>query len=258
MSDVVLQLLVVLILVAIEAVFVAAEIALVTLRHSRIDQLIDEGHRNARRVKRLVEDPARFLAVAQIGVTFVGFLASAYAAVNLADRLGESFKDVPIIQGAAGGVALLIITILLSSFTIVFGELVPKTLALAYPDRVALTLSGPLDLVGHLFAPLVNLLTWLTRKIAGGFGAGVARQAQINTEELKLIVERGGETGVLEAEEEQMISAVIELGERRVHEVMVPRTGMTALPVTSTMDEAIDTFIKEGHSRIPVYKESVD
>ena len=139
MSDVVLQLLVVLVLVAIEGVFVAAEIALVTLRHSRIDQLIDEGHRNARRVKRLVNDPARFLAVAQIGVTFVGFLASAYAAVNLADRLAESFKDVPVLQNAAAGIALLIITILLSCFTIVFGELVPKTLALAYPDRVALT-----------------------------------------------------------------------------------------------------------------------
>ena len=258
MSDVVLQLLVVLVLVAIEGVFVAAEIALVTLRHSRIDQLIDEGHRNARRVKRLVDDPARFLAVAQIGVTFVGFLASAYAAVNLADRLAESLKDVPVLQKAAAGIALLIITSLLSCFTIVFGELVPKTLALAYPDRVALTLSGPLDLVGHIFAPLVNLLTWLTRKIAGGFGAGVARQAQINSEELKLIVERGGETGVLEAEEEQMISAVIELGEHRVHEVMVPRTDMTALPVTSTVDEAIDAFIREGHSRIPVFKETID
>jgi putative hemolysin len=258
MSDVVLQLLVVLILVMIEAVFVAAEIALVTLRHSRIDQLIDEGHRGARRVKKLVEDPARFLAVAQIGVTFVGFLASAYAAVNLADRLAESLKGVPVLNEAAGGVALLTITILLSSFTIVFGELVPKTLALAYPDRVALTLGGPLDVVGHIFGPLVRTLTWLTGKIVGGLGAGTSRQAQINTEELKLIVERGGETGVLEAEEEQMISAVIELGERRVHEVMIPRTDMTALPVTATMEDAIDTFINEGHSRIPVYKKSID
>jgi putative hemolysin len=258
MSDVVLQLLVVLILVLIEAVFVAAEIALVTLRHSRIDQLIDEGHRNARRVKRLVEDPARFLAVAQIGVTFVGFLASAYAAVNLAERLASVIAGVDALRSISGGLAVLIVTMLLAAFTIVFGELVPKTFALAYPDRVALTLAGPLDLVGKIFGPLVSMLTWLTRKIAGGFGAGVARQAQINTEELKLIVERGGETGVLEAEEEQMISAVIELGERRVHEVMVPRTEMTALPVTATMDEAIDTFIREGHSRIPVYKKAID
>jgi putative hemolysin len=258
MSDVVLQLLVVLILVMIEAVFVAAEIALVTLRHSRIEQLIDEGHRNARRVKRLVQDPGRFLAVTQIGITFVGFLASAYAAVNLAAHLADLIAQVGVLKGASGWLAVLLVTMLLAAFTIVFGELVPKTFALAYPDRVALTLAGPLDLVGRIFAPVVNLLTWLTRKIAGGFGAGVARQAQINTEELKLIVERGGETGALEAEEEQMISAVIELGERRVHEVMVPRTDMTALPVTATIDEAIDTFIREGHSRIPVYKKAID
>ncbi|MGA3030143.1 MAG: hemolysin family protein [Candidatus Limnocylindrales bacterium] len=258
MSDVVLQLLVVLILVLIEAVFVAAEIALVTLRHSRIDQLIDEGHRNAKRVKKLVQDPGRFLAVAQIGVTFVGFLASAYAAVNLAERLAGAIATIDALKGVAGGIAVVVVTMLLAAFTIVFGELVPKTLALAYPDRVALTLAGPLDLVGHVLGPVVNTLTWLTRKIAGGFGAGVATQAQINTEELKLIVERGGETGVLEAEEEQMISAVIELGDRRIHEVMVPRTDMTALPVTASMDEAIDTFIREGHSRVPVYKKSID
>jgi putative hemolysin len=258
MTDVLLQLLVVLVLVAIEAVFVAAEISLVTLRHSRIEQMIDEGHRNARRVKRLVEDPARFLAVAQIGVTFVGFLASAYAAVNLAERLATVLDGVPLLKNYSGGLGVLIVTMLLAAFTIVFGELVPKTFALAYPDRVALVLAGPLDLVGKAFAPLVKLLTGVTRMIAGGFGAGVARQAQINTEELKLIVERGGETGVLEAEEEQMISAVIELGERRVHEVMVPRTEMCALPVTTTIDEAIDTFIREGHSRIPVYKKAID
>jgi putative hemolysin len=258
MSDVLLQLLVVLVLVAIEAVFVAAEIALVTLRHSRIDQLVDEGHRGARRVQHLVKDPGRFLAVAQIGVTFVGFLASAYAAVNLAKELAGIIDGVDALRSLSGGLAVLIVTSLLAAFTIVFGELVPKTLALAYPDRVALTLAGPLDVMGHVFAPVVNMLTWLTRRITGGFGADVARQAQINTEELKLIVERGGETGILEAEEEQMISAVIELGGRRIHEVMVPRTDMTALPVTATMDEVIDTFISQGHSRIPVYEKTMD
>jgi putative hemolysin len=257
MSDVVLQLLVVLFLVIIEAFFVAAEISLVTLRHSRVEQLIDEGHRGARRVRRLTQDPARFLAVAQIGVTFVGYLASAYAAVNLADRLALSLTGLPVIQNYSTGIAILIVTLLLALFTIVFGELVPKTLALARPDRVALALAGPLDVIGRILGPLVTLLTWLTRKIAGGFGADV-RQAQISTQELKLIVERGGEQGVLEAEEEQMISAVIELGDRRLHEVMVPRTGMTAVPVTATMDEVIDTFVREGHSRIPVYKDTID
>ena len=258
MSDLILQLVVVLFLVIIEAVFVAAEISLVSLRHSRIEQLIDEGQRGAHRVRRLVQDPARFLAVAQIGVTFVGFLASAYAAVNLADRLAGILVNVPGVKDVRAGISLLIVTILMSLFFIVFGELVPKTLALARPDRVALALGGPIDVLGRILAPLVSLLTWLTRKIAGGFGTEVAQQAQISSQELKLIVERGGEQGILEAEEEQMISAVIELGERRLHEIMVPRTDMTALPVTASMDEVIDTFVREGHSRIPVYKETID
>ena len=257
MSDLILQLLVVLFLVVVEAVFVAAEISLVSLRHSRIEQMIDEGHRGARRVRRLVQDPGRFLAVAQIAVTFVGFLASAYAAVNLADHLAGDLVGIPVVQNYTEGVALLIVTVLMSLLFIVFGELVPKTLALAHPDQVALALAGPIDVLGRILAPLVKLLTWLTRKIAGSFGAD-PHQAQISTQELKLIVERGGEQGILEAEEEQMISAVIELGERRLHEIMVPRTDMTALPVTASMDEVIDTFIREGHSRIPVYEKTID
>jgi putative hemolysin len=258
MSDVVVELLVILLLVLIEAVFVAAEIALITIRASRVDQLIDEGHRGARLVKRLTADPSRFLAVVQIAVTFVGFLSSAYAAVNLTARLEGFFRGVVVLDQVAGGAALVVVTILLAAFTIVFAELVPKTLALAHTDRFAIVLAVPVDVLGRIIGPVVSLLTWLTRVVAAGFGADVQKRAQISSEELKLIVERGGEEGILEAEEEQMISAVIELGERRLHEVMVPRTDMTALPVTASLDEALDTFIKEGHSRVPVYKGTID
>ena len=256
MSDIVLELLVILVLVLIEAVFVAAEIALVTIRRSRVEQLIDEGHRGARLVRRLIEDPSRFLAVIQIAITFVGFLSSAYAAVNLTVRLQGVLA--PVLHEAAGGVALLLITTMLAAFTIVFAELVPKTLALAHTDRYALALAVPVDLLGRLLGPVVAAFSWLTRVIAAGFGADVQSRAQISTEELKLIVERGGEDGTLEAEEEQMISAVIELGERRLHEVMVPRIHITALPISATLDEALDTFIREGHSRLPVYKGTID
>jgi magnesium and cobalt exporter, CNNM family len=258
MSDTVVELLVILILVAIEAIFVAAEIALVTIRRSRVEQLIDEGRRGARRVRRLTDDPGRFLAVVQIAVTFVGFLSSAYAAVNLADRLTGFFAGLPMLHDVAGGLALVVVTSLLAVFTIVVAELVPKTLALAYTDRFALVLSAPVTLLDRVLRPVVFLLTRLTNVIAGGFGADVQKRAQISSEELKLIVERGGEEGILEAEEEQMISAVIELGERRLHEVMVPRTDMTALPISVTLDEALEAFISEGHSRIPVYKGTID
>jgi putative hemolysin len=258
MSDFILQLLVVLVLVLVEAVFVAAEIAIVTMRRTRLEQLSEEGRRGAPAVRRLLADRARFLAVVQIGVTFVGFLASAYAAENFADRLAPVLAGLPALKDGSVGIAVLIITVLLAFFTIVFGELVPKTFALNHTDRVALTLAGPMELTGRILSPLVGLLTWTTRTVSGGQRPDLAHQAQIGSEELKLIVERGGEEGVLEAEEEQMISAVIELGQRRVHEVMVPRTDIQALQATATLDEVIDTIVSEGHSRIPVYRKSID
>ena len=160
--------------------------------------------------------------------------------------------------GYAGGVALLLVTILLSLFTIVFGELVPKTLALAHPEAFALRLAGPVDVIGRILRPLVALLTATTRTITRAFGAEVTSEARITAEELRLIVERGGEQGILEAEEEQMINAVIELGDRRIHEVMVPRIAIVSLPASSSFDEAIDRIIEEGHSRVPVYETSID
>src|SRR5882757_4534913 len=132
--DSLLQILVIIILTFLEGVFVAAEIALVTMRRTRIDQLAEEGDAAARRVKRLVAQPGRFLAVTQIGLTFIGFLASAYAAVNLTSSLEDAFKGtgLPILSTSATALALIIVTLLLSLFTIVFGELVPKSLALAH------------------------------------------------------------------------------------------------------------------------------
>ncbi len=258
MSQTLVELLAIALLVLISGIFVAGEIALVSIRRSRVEQLVDEGARGARRVRHLVDDPGRFLAVVQLVVTFVGFLASAFAAVSLVDGLKTSLEGIGVGSDAAGALSLVIVTVILSLFTIVFGELVPKTLGLAHPERIALMLARPIDFLGWVLGPIVALLTGITRQITRLFGADVAREAVITAEELRLIVERGGEQGVLEAEEEQMIQAVIELGDRRLHEVMVPRVEMVGLPADATLDQAIDAIIAEGHSRIPVYEESVD
>jgi putative hemolysin len=258
--DTALQLLVIVILTLLEAVFVAAEIALVTMRRTRIDQLVDEGDRSARRVKRLVSDPARFLAVTQIGLTFLGFLASAYAAVNLTTSLQVLLEStgLPILSTSAEAISLIVVTLLLALFTIIFGELVPKSLALAHPETFALRLSGFVELMLRLLSPLVVVLTAITRRVAGMLGAGQQAEGVMSTEELRILVERGGEQGILEAEEEQMIQAVIELGDQRIHEVMIPRIAMVSLAADATLEEVIDRVIEEGHSRIPVYEESID
>ncbi len=252
------ELVVIALLVLLNGVFVAAEIALVSIRPSRVEQLVEQGRRGAKRVRRLTSDPGRFLAVIQLAITFIGFLASAYAGVSLATAVADLLVEVGMDPGLAGAIGLILVTVLLSLFTIVFGELVPKTLALAHPEAFSLGLSGPVELIGRLFRPVVAVLTAATRAIARVFGAEVNSEAQISAEELRLIVERGGEQGILEAEEEQMIHAVIELGDRRVHEVMVPRIAMVSLSVTATFDDAIETIIEEGHSRVPVYEATVD
>ena len=252
------ELLVIVLLTLLEGFFVAGEIALVSIRRSRVEQLVEEGRPGARRVRRLLDEPGKFLAVSQLGLTVIGFFASAYAAVSLVSYLADALRSLGMDSGTADGLALVIVTVTLALFTIVFAELVPKTLALANAERFAIALSLPIEFLARALSPLIRLLTGITSAIAGIFGARATAEAQITAEELRLIVERGGEQGVLEAEEEQMINAVIELGSRRVHEVMIPRIDIAAMPVTATFDEAISTFVEEGHSRVPVYEETVD
>ena len=265
---------IVVVLILFNAVFSATEMALVTIRKSRVNQMADEGKRGARRILHLKSDPGRFLAVIQIGITFIGFLAAAFAGVSLSAPLEEALDDVPALAPYAGVIALFVVTGILTLFTmpvttnrvtgivnrvrIVFGELVPKQIGLAHSERVALLFGGPVDVLGRVFQPLVALLTGTTKVVSGLFGANVNASERISAEEIRLIIEQGGEQGVLEAEEEQMIHAVIELGDLRVHEVMVPRIAMVALPASATFDEAIDRVIDEGHSRIPVYDETID
>ncbi len=246
------------VLTVLEGFFVAGEIALVSIRRSRVDQLVDEDRPGAKRVRRLLDEPGRFLAVCQIGLTFIGFLASAFAAVSLSAQLSAALVSAGIGASTADTLALIAVTGVLALFTIVFAELVPKTLALAYAERFALVLAVPLDLLGRILSPVVALLTGITRAITRPFGADVNAEAQITAQELRLIVERGGEQGILEAEEEQMINAVIELGDRRLHQVMVPRVDIIGLRADASFDVAIDLIVDGGHSRVPVYETSVD
>jgi putative hemolysin len=257
-SSAVFELGLIVVLVLLNGIFSATEIALVTIRRSRLQQLIEEGDSRAIRVQRLKEHPGRFLAVIQIGINFLGFLASAFAAVSLVDGMETWLAQFAPLQDIAGAIALIVVTGLLTIFTIIFGELVPKQIGLAHAERVAMSTSRLIEFLGALFAPLVAFLTWVTRLVSRLFGADVTAEDRISSEELRLIIEQGGEQGILEAEEEQMIHAVIELGDQRIHEVMVPRIAMVTLADTATFDDAIEMVVEEGHSRIPVYESSVD
>jgi putative hemolysin len=253
-----MELIIIALLILLNGVFVAAEFALVRVRRTRIEQLVEEGSRGAKRVNRLISKPGHFLAVIQIGLTFVGFLAATFAGASLVGDLAGFFAGIPFLAPQAEVIALLAITGLVSLFTIVFGELVPKALAFAHAETLALAFAVPVDLLGRVLSPLVWLLTGITSAITRLFGIADVQQERMTAEELMILVERGGEQGIIEAEEQQMIGAVLELGEMRVHEVMVPRIDIKALALAATLEEIIDAIVNEGHSRIPVYEDSID
>lgn len=252
------EILVIAVLIAVNGVFVAAEIALVTVRRSRIRQLSDEGDARAKRVARMTERPAGLLATIQLGITFIGFLAAAFAGASIAGQIADWLRDIGL-AGSADIIALLIVTLIVSLVTIVFGELVPKTLALAHAERYALALARPVEILGRILKPVVWFLTTVTQGVTRLLGVrDISSDEAITSEELLILVERGSEQGTIEAEEEQMIGGVLELGEQRAHEVMVARVDMVSLEVDATLSEIVETIVGEGHSRIPVYEDNID
>jgi putative hemolysin len=252
------DILIILVLILINGFFVAAEIAFVSVRRTRLDELAEAGDRRAKRAQVLMRDPGRFLAVIQVAITFLGALASAVAAVSIVTVVSEPLRQITFLADYADTIALLFVTSIVAIVSIVLGELIPKGLALGNPDRIALTVSGPITLFAKIVSPLVAVLVLLTKIISKPFGIDPTRTPELSAAEIRLIVEQGSQQGVLEAEEEQMISAVMSLSDSKLHEVMVPRIDIVAIDQEASFDDAVTLVLTEGHSRTPLYKESVD
>ncbi len=245
-------------LVLLNGYFAAAEIALISSRRAILRKLAEEGSVGARVAIRLTEDPSRLLATIQIGITLVGFLASATAAVSLSAPLSGWFETqgIPWVSGASAGVALFLVTLLMSYITLVFGELAPKRLGLQRAETVAVFVSRSIEVLARVVAPLVWLLSHSTDLVARVLGVkpGQGRPG-ISEEEIKLLVT---EQGSLLDEEKRMIHEIFELGDTVAREIMVPRVDMVALASTADVGEALDAFKQSGFSRLPVFDESPD
>jgi putative hemolysin len=236
----------------LNAFFAMAEMSLISVRRTRIKQLVEEGNARARTVLTLLERPTNFMATAQIGLTVVGFMASAFAAINIAEPVAHMLH----ISRLAAVVG---VTILLSFFTLVFGEIAPKSLAMQHAERLALSFGGIVRLLSMVALPAVKLVSFLSDLIVRPFGVHVRFTNPILTEEeLKMLVEAGEEGGVIEEGERDMIHSIFDFTDTVARQVMVPRTDMDAAPVTSTLDELLDVITNSGHSRIPIYEDNVD
>ena len=254
-----LQLALILVLVLLNAFFAAAEIALISVRRTRIKQLAEEGDGRAITVQKLLDRPTSFMATVEIGTVLVGFLASAFAAVNLAGWPAKWLMLLGLSAGVARGVAVFLVTLAVGFLTLTAGAIAPKSLAMQHAEKLALFFAGPIHILSKLAHPAVWAVGFVSDLIVRPFGVHVKFSSPILTEEeLKMLVQAGEEEGVIEEEEKEMIHSIFDFTDTVARQVMKPRTDMKAAPVTSSLDDLLDLITATGHSRIPIYEDNVD
>lgn len=261
MDDVPLRILLLILLTALNAFFASAEIALIQINEAKFKKLAEGGDKKAAKVLKLVGNTSKLLSNIQVGVTFSGFLSSAFAADSFADLLVKAvLKSFP----AAGervirSIAVIVITLILSYFTLVFGELVPKRIAMKKGDRLARWAAGPLSFTGILFSPFVKLLTLSVNCILRLIGINPNEEDDdVTEEEIHLIVDEGQEQGVIGDDEGEIIHNALEFSDTTAGEIMVHRTEIVALPIDAGYEEVIHLGAHERYSRIPVYEDRID
>jgi len=242
-------------LILTASLFVAAEIALISLRDSQVRQLASRGKRGAR-VAQLAENPNRFLAAAQVGVTVCGFLSAALGAEKLGGYVIPWLEERGLSHGLSTTLSIIGVTLVIAYFSLVFGELVPKRLALFRSEEISLASAGIIDVIATVFRPIIWLLSHSTDIVVRAFGVDPkeARSAMSEEELLDLVAGHAA----LSAEERDIVEEVFNASERQVHEVMVPRTEVDFMDASLSVGKAIELAVDKAHSRYPVVRGSSD
>ena len=255
------SIIVLVILIMINAFFASAEIAFISLNDAKIDVQAREGNKKAKKIQNMLKNPSKFLATIQIGVTLAGFLSSAFASDTFADKLAPILNQaMPNVSIATWkSVSIIIITIILSYFTLVFGELVPKRIAMKYYEKVSFASIGIIKTISIITAPFVKFLTLSTNIVSKIFGVTGDEEDNVTEEEIRMMVDVGEEKGTIEVAEKEMINNVFEFNDKVVSEIMVPRNKMFALDINMSISDVIEKLSEDmRYSRIPVYDKSMD
>ena len=254
------QLIFLFILILLNAYFAATEIAFISLNDAKIDKQAKEGNRKAKQIQKMLKNPSKFLATIQIGITLAGFLSSAFASDAFADKLAPALNGwIPYLSiGAWRNISIVLITFILSFFTLVFGELVPKRLAMKYYEKISFATVGVIKFISIITAPFVKLLTWSTNIVSKIFGVKEQDEEIVTEEEIKMMVDQGEEKGAIEETEKELINNVFALNDIVASEVMIHRTDMFAIEINENLYELLDEIDDYKYSRIPVYEETID
>jgi putative hemolysin len=252
------EILVIFLLVLLNAVFALSEIAIVSARKIRLEQLAREDKR-AEVALRLANDPNQMLSTVQIGITLVGIFAGAYGGANLSANVAEVLKDIPLLAPYSQALGLGFVVLCITYLSLVIGELVPKRLGLSNPEKIAVLVAQPLDWLSRLVSPIVNLLSYSTNLILRLLGITInPNDSPITEEELKIMLKQGTEAGNFEEAEQDMVERVLELGDRRVSQIMTTRPDIIWLDLEDPVELNRSKVVESHHTRFPVCQGSLD
>ncbi|MBW7956414.1 MAG: HlyC/CorC family transporter [Deltaproteobacteria bacterium] len=256
----VIEAIIILALIIFNGFFSSAEIAIISAKRSIIEKLAKDGNLSAEIVSRMKENPDRFLATVQVGVTVVGTTASVIGGVIASEHFKPLLQSIPVIpQQVASLLALGAVVAVISYVSLVVGELVPKHLALRYAEKIALFSAKPLDFISRLTDVPVRLLTGSTSAVMRMLGVkDTAKQVFISEEEIKYFIKEGRATGIFEETEAQLLHGIFEFADKTVREVMVPKHKISGIEINTPPDEVLKFISESGFSRYPVYRDSID
>lgn len=262
MNNIWLMLLVQLVLIALNAIFACAEIAVISVNDTKLEYMAEQGNKRAQRLQKLKGQPARFLATIQVAITLSGFLGSAFAADNFSDSLVSFLvgTGISIPRETLDTISVVLITLLLSYVTLVLGELVPKRLAMRKAERVALAMSNLIYVIAKLFTPIVSFLTISNNAVLRllGINPNEADNEEISEEDIKLMVDAGSKAGAIDEEEKELIQNIFAFDDLTAGEIVTHRTDVQVLWMEESPEEW-DAIIREGaHSFYPICGETVD
>lgn len=258
-----LQLLLQLVLILLNAFFAATEIAVISLNEKKLKSTAEDGDKKAKKMLKIIEDPTRFLSTIQVGITLAGFLGSAFAADSFSDGLTAFFLDIfniaPRYYETVDTISVILITLILSYFTLVLGELVPKRIAMKHKEKLASAVSGVISFLMAILKPIVWLLTVSTNGVLRLFGINPnEKEETVSEEDIVIMLDAGVDEGTLDGDDIEYIKNVFKLDRLTAADVMTQRSDMVALPRDISEESLLEILELEGYSRIPLFAESVD
>ncbi|MCX6970522.1 MAG: hemolysin family protein [Verrucomicrobia bacterium] len=258
MSGITLEIIFIFVLLLANGVFAMAEISLVASRKAKLKTLADEGHNGAKLAHNLALAPGKFLSTVQVGITLVGTLAGAFGGAGIANRFESYLVGFGLGAEPSHYISLFIVVAIITYFSVIIGELVPKRLALSNPEKIASALARPMNALATSFSPIVNLLSHSSDFLMALLGVRKTKESAVSEEEVRVLIDEGLSTGVFKKAEKDMVEGVFELDEQHAGDLMTPRARMIWLSLDDTDDENWRRIAGSGHSHFPVYQETRD